>query len=303
MGLVTAFDMPGRQIFVNDVVDKKEDLGNAIALNSSLFNGARMIGPSIAGLLIVKAGEGLCFLVNSISFITVLIALAFIRTRDVHVNRKSMLIHLELREGLNYAFGFAPIRAILLLLFLTSMMGMPVMVLMPIFSASILSGGPETMGFLMAASGIGALIGAFFLASRSSVVGLVRIIPLAAALFGVGLVSFSFSRTLWLSILLGVVTGLGMMVQMASSNTLIQMIVDEDKRGRIMSLYITAFMGAAPLGSLMAGTLADRIGAPLTVMSGGCCCIAGALLFARFLPRLREQIRPVYVRLGILGDK
>jgi MFS family permease len=303
MGIVTSFDMPGRQSFVNEMIEKKEDLGNAIALNSSIFNGARMIGPSIAGIIIARIGEGMCFLLNAVSFLAVLAALLAMNVKPRIISTERTDILDELKKGVAYAFGFSPIRSILLLLFLTSMMGMPVMVLMPIFSKKILMGGPETLGFLMAASGVGALIGAMFLAWRRSVIGLGRLIPLASGIFGLGLIAFSFSRNLYLSLILGIFTGFGMMVQMASSNTLLQTIVDEDKRGRVMSLYTTSFMGAAPLGSLMAGALANKLGAPLTVMCGGIFCIAGALLFARNLPNIRKMIHPIYVRMGIMPEK
>jgi predicted MFS family arabinose efflux permease len=205
-----------------------------------------------------------------------------------------------LREGWAYVSGFAPIRNILLLLALVSLVGMPYTVLMPVFANEVLRGGPGTLGLLMAASGVGALAGATFLASRRTVLGLGKFIPLMAAAFGTGLVAFSLSRTLWLSLALMVVTGLGFMVQMAASNTLLQTIVDEDKRGRVMSFYTMAFMGTAPFGSLLAGAVADRIGAPRTLMLGGLGCILGALWFATWLPALRREVRPIYVRIGIL---
>jgi predicted MFS family arabinose efflux permease len=208
----------------------------------------------------------------------------------------------QLREGWRYAVRFAPIRSILLLLALVSLVGMPYTVLMPVFANDVLHGGPHTLGFLMAASGVGALMGALFLAARKSVLGLGKFIPLMAAAFGAGLIVFSFTRVLWLSLGLMVVTGLGFMVQMAVSNTVLQTIVDEDKRGRVMSFYTMAFMGTAPFGSLLAGTVAERIGAPHTLLFGGIGCILGALWFATSLPALRRDVRPIYVKIGILPE-
>src|SRR6185295_6659223 len=208
----------------------------------------------------------------------------------------------QLREGWNYVVRFAPIRNTLLLLALVSLVGMPYTVLMPVFADNILHGGPNTLGLLMAASGVGALIGAMVLASRKSVLGLGKFIPLMACTFGAGLIVFSFTRVLWLALLLMVITGLGFMVQMAASNTVLQTIVDEDKRGRVMSFYTMAFMGTAPFGSLLAGTIAERIGAPHTLMFGGIGCVLGALWFAKTLPALRRDVRPIYVKIGILPE-
>jgi MFS family permease len=208
----------------------------------------------------------------------------------------------QLREGWTYASRFAPIRNVLLLLALVSLVGMPYTVLMPVFANEILRGGPNTLGLLMAASGVGALAGAMFLAARKSVLGLGKYIPLMAGAFGAGLIAFSFSRALWLSMLLMVITGLGFMIQMAASNTVLQTIVDEDKRGRVMSFYTMAFKGTAPFGSLLAGSVAARIGAQQTLLFGGLGCILGALLFARSLPALRRDVRPIYARKGILPE-
>ncbi|MDQ7821475.1 MAG: MFS transporter [Candidatus Eremiobacteraeota bacterium] len=302
MGLITAFDMPGRQSFVYDIVERKEDLGNAIALNSSLFNAARMLGPSIAGIIVARVGEGMCFLVNALSFTAILAALLAIRTFSAVKKGERTFLLSALKEGFSYVFGFLPIKSLLSLIFLTSLMGVPAVVLMPIFSSTILHGGPETLGFLLGASGVGALAGGFFLASRRSVLGFGRIIVVATLLYGGGIVAFALSRHLWLSLILIMITGFGMMVQFASCNTLIQTVVDEDKRGRTMSLYTTSFMGASPIGALIAGGLATIIGAPLTVLLGGSFCIAGALAFAQKLPVLRETLFPVYKRLGIMPE-
>lgn len=301
LGMVNAFDMPTRQSFLLDMIESKDDLPNAIALNSSMFNGARLLGPSIAGLVIAALGEGLCFLLNALSYVAVILALMAMRiTRKQDLRKKPQRGLQGFSEGFRYAFGFTPIRNILLLLALASMMGMPYAVLMPVFARDILHGGPHTLGFLMGATGVGALAGALTLASRKSVVGLGRWIAVASGTFGIGLIMFSFSRTLWLSMTLLFVVGLGMMVQMASSNTIIQTIADDDKRGRVMSFYTMSFIGMAPLGSLLAGTLADMIGTPATLLISGVAVVLGSIAFASQLPELRKQVHPVYVKLGIL---
>lgn len=303
LGFVNAFDMPTRQAFVVQMVGKREDLGNAIALNSFLFNGARLVGPSVAGVLISILGEGMCFFFNGLSFLAVIIALLAMKVTFHKGQSERHHILRELKEGFAYAFGFQPIRSVLFFLGWISMVGMAITILMPVFAKNILHGGSQTYGFLMAAIGVGAVIGAIFLASRRSVLGLGKIIVIAAGIFGIGLISFSLSHVLWLSLFLLLVTGFGMMVQMASSNTIIQTVVDEDKRGRMMSLYVMAFMGMAPFGSLAGGSLAARIGASNTLIIGGASCILGSFLFARKLPLIRKMVRPIYVRKGILSEK
>lgn len=298
LGLVNAFDMPTRQSFVVDIIEKKEDLGNAIALNSSMFNSTRLIGPSVAGMLIAGVGEGICFLLNGISYIAVILALLAMKIKPRKTGAKKTVVFKEFKEGLSYAFGFVPIKYILSILALISLVGMPYSILMPVFAREILKGGPHTLGFLMGASGTGALAGAYFLASRKNSHGLEKIIPLAAGAFGTGLVIFSQSRLLWLSLTLLVLTGFGMMVNMASCNTVLQTIVDDDKRGRVMSLYTTAFMGMMPFGSLLGGSLASRIGATNTVLIGGIFCIAGAFIFAGRLPAFRKAVIARQTRAG-----
>ncbi len=299
-GIINAFDTPARQSFVVDMVEDRADLPNAIALNSSMVNGARLIGPSVAGVLIAVAGEGWCFMLDGFSYLAVIGSLLAMRL--VVREKRAATTHVieELRDGFRYAFGFAPIRSVLLLLALVSLMGMPYTVLMPVMAAGVLHGGPHTLGFLMGATGVGALGGALYLASRRSVLGLGRVIPSAAVLFGGGLIAFSLSRSLPLSLALMVVTGVGFMVQMASSNTIIQTIVREELRGRVMAFYTMAFMGTAPFGSLLAGTLAAHVGAPRTLLLGGACCIAGGLVFGWHLPRLRELVTPIYLERGIV---
>jgi len=302
-GLVNAFDMPARQAFVVEMVERREDLANAIALNSSLVNAARLLGPSIAGVVIAAVGEGWCFFIDGVSYIAVIASLLAMKVAPSAIKAvKKANVLQQFREGWDYVYGFPPISKILLLLAFVSLVGMPYSVLMPIFATDVLHGGPHTLGFLMAASGVGALCGAVFLAARKTVVGLGRYIPRMAALFGIGLIGFSISRVEWLSMVLMVVTGLGFMAQMATSNTIIQTIVDEDKRGRVMSFYTMAFMGTAPFGSLLAGSLAAQIGAPNTLLIGGVCCVLGAVWFQRALPRLRQFVRPIYIEKGILPE-
>ena len=302
-GLVNAFDMPGRQAFLLTMIENKEDLGNAIALNSSMVNLARLIGPSIAGVVIAAVGEAWCFAIDGISFIAVIVALLRMRIAPAPARpRGDRHAVAEFVEGLRYAFGFHPIRSVILLLAVVSLVGVPYSILMPVFAATVFQGGPHTLGLLMTSSGCGALLAALWLAGRRSVVGLGRLIPTAAAVFGAGLVAFSLSRTLWLAIPCLVLTGFGFMVQMASSNTIIQTIVDDEKRGRVMSFYMMAFLGTAPVGSLIAGWLSSRIGPAHTLQLGGLCCLLAAAWFARGLPALRAVVRPIYVRLGILPE-
>ncbi len=289
LGIVVAFDIPIRQTFIRELVEKPEDLSNAIALNSSMVNGARLIGPSIAGILIAITGEGVCFLLNAISFIAVIGALLAMKMSPRTLLPNHASIYKEMKEGVTYAWSYLPIRYILLLLSLISLVGMPYVVLMPIFAKNILHGGPHTLGFLMSATGVGALCGAAFLASRKRVHGLITVVAIAAGTFGLGLVLFSFSRVLWLSLAMMLITGFGMMVHMASCNTLLQTISEQDKRGRIMSFFTMAFRGVIPFGSLAAGSMAASIGAPYTLMIGGICCALGALLYFQKLPTIKKQ--------------
>lgn len=302
LGTINALDMPVRQSFIVQMIEARGDLGNAIALNSSIVNAARLIGPSIAGILIAAFGEGICFLVNALSYVAVIAALLAMRIPPVPVRPANGRVIEGLREGFSYVFGFRPIRYIILLLALVSLMGMPYQVLMPVFAKDVLGGGPHTLGFLMGASGLGALIGTVYLACRKNVHGLGVVIAAAAAVFGVGLIAFSFSRVVWLSLALVLIAGLGMMVQMASSNTVLQTVVDDDKRGRVMSFYTMAFMGMAPFGSLLAGAFAERIGAPNTLLAGGVFTVAGAILFAGKLRAMREVLHPIYRKMGIMPD-
>src|SRR5664280_1221928 len=302
LGTVNAVDVPVRQSFVIDMVENKNDLGNAIALNSFMFNGARLVGPSIAGLLIAYVGEGVCFLLNGISFFAIILALMAMRTTQKVRQQSSDAVLHELKEGFQNAAGFAPIRYIILLVGLLSLLSMPYIVLMPVFARDILHGGSHTLGFLMGATGIGALAGALYLASRKSVIGLARLITISTCVFGCGLIAFSFSRYLPLSLCLMLVTGFGMILSMASCNTIVQTVVDEDKRGRVMSFYAIAFVGMAPFGSLIGGSLAHNIGAPLTLTLCGVLSIVGAIFFYKRLPEIRKFVRPIYLRMGIIHE-
>ncbi len=301
-GIINAFDMPARQAFVIQMVEDRADLGNAIALNSSMVNVARLLGPSIAGIIIAAVGEGYCFLIDGFSYLAVIASLLAMRIAAVEPRASEKAIWHELEEGWNYVTSFVPIRSILMLLALISLVGMQYTVLMPIFAGQVLHGGPHTLGFLMGASGVGAIAGGMFLATRKSVLGLGRLVPLAAATFGAGLISLGLSRSLWLSLALMLFIGGAMMTQMAASNTILQTIVEDDKRGRVMSFYSMAFLGMAPFGSLLAGALAHQIGAPRTVMISGTICIAGAAWFASRLGAIREHVHPIYRTLGIIPE-
>ncbi len=292
-GIANAFDIPTRQAFAVDMVGK-EDLINAIALNSSMFNGARIVGPAIAGLLIAAVGEGWCFFLNAVSYIAVITGILLMKITPVIRPRVGSAIS-NIKEGFIFVGKNSPIRALLLLLGLISLMAMPYAVLMPIFADKILGGGSDTLGFLMGASGTGALIGALVLATRKEVFGLGRWVAIASGGLGISLILFSFSNIFWLSALLLIPVGFSMMTQMSSSNTLIQAMVPDELRGRVMSLYSMMFMGMAPLGALLAGSLANYLGAQNTVALGGAVCIIGSILFSLRLPKLRDEGRKMIV--------
>jgi MFS family permease len=302
LGCFNAFDVPSRQSFVVDLVEKKEDLGNAIALNSLMFNGARIIGPSIAGVLLASAGEGICFLTNAVSYLFVIASLLLMKVPAREKMNTNTHILKDMQEGFNYTFRFAPIKHLLFLLGLVSLMTMPYTVLMPVFAKEILHGGSHTFGFLMGAAGFGALLGGLFLASKRTILKLGRIVPIAATIAGMGLIAFSLSRYFLFSVLMMIIAGLGMMLHTASSNTILQTIVDEDKRGRVMSFYTMAIMGTAPFGSLMAGGLAKVIGAPWTIGIGGAVCVLGAIVFFKKLPELKNIVHPIYIKMGIIPE-
>jgi MFS family permease len=299
-GVINAFDTPARQAFVVQMVEDRADLPNAIALNSSMVNASRILGPSIGGIVIAAVGEGWCFAIDAVSYVAVLASLLAMRVEPRALPARVTRMREELRTGFQYVWRFLPVRWALLLLALVSVMGMPYTVLMPAISATVLHGGPHTLGFLMTASGAGALVGALYLASRRSVIGLGRGMVFSSACFGVGLIAFSFSHVLWLSLAVLPLVGAGMMITMASANTIIQTVVDEELRGRVMAFYTMAFLGTAPIGSLLAGVAASRIGAQRTVLLGGIACIAAALWFGTRLPRFRQLVRPIYIERGII---
>ena len=299
-GLINAFDMPARQSFLVQMVDDRNDLSNAIAINSSMANGARLIGPAIAGLVIGAIGEGWCFLIDGVSYFAVIASLLLMRIKPLDIRRNATGMLEQMREGWHYVRTFAPIRTILLLFSILSLMGYSYAVLLPIFAAQVLHGGAYTLGWLTTASGIGALAAALSLAIRKSVVGLTRMLQIASATLGAALILFGLSHTLWLSLVLMVFVGFGMIQAASVSNTIIQALVPEDKRARVMSYYTMAFFGASPFGSLLAGMLAHRIGAPHTVIITGAFCIAGALWFTLQLSKIRPIMRPIYQELGLL---
>ena len=299
-GLINAFDMPARQSYLVQMVNGREDLGNAIALNSTMVNGARLLGPALAGITIAAVGEGWCFLIDGLSYFAVIASLLAMKVTALPPGKSTASMLAQLKEGWTYISTFPPIRTVLLMFAIVSFMGIPYTVLMPVFASTILHGGPHTLGFLMGAAGVGAFISALTLAARKSVRGLYRVIPAMSALFGAGLMAFSFSHNFWLSVVLMTVTGFGMMQLFAASNTVIQTIVEDDKRGRVMSYWTMAYMGASPFGSLLAGSLAPVIGAPGTVLICGLGCVLGAIWFWLQIPKLRPIIRPIYQKLGIL---
>ncbi len=303
LGLASAFEMPARHAFIFELIEKKEDLSNAIALNSIMFNSARLIGPLFAGILIASVGEGMCFFLNGISYLAVIAAFLMMKVDVKNSERKTAHVLKELKDGLAYAFSITPIRYILVLVAIASLVGVPYAVLLPVVASQVFHGGAQVFGFLVAATGVGAFLGAVHLAARKTVVGLAGTIAMAAALFGVGLILFSFSSVLWISLILMVFVGYAMIIHMASANTILQTIVDDDKRGRVMSLYVMAFIGMMPVGSLLAGVLANRIGAPRTITISGITCLAAAAFFASKLPVLRAAIRPIYRKKGIIREE
>jgi MFS family permease len=303
-GLINAFDMPGRHSFLIQMVEDRNDLASAIAINSAVTNGTRLVGPAIAGLVIAAVGEGWCFLIDGVSYFAVIASLLMMSVKPAAVSeiRQSMLE--EIREGWSYVRASIPIRTVLLFFMWISLMGYPYMVLMPVFAAQMLRGGAHTLGWLTCASGVGALLSAVWLASQKHTVRVIRAFPFAGATLGVALILFGMSHTLWLSLFVLVFAGFGLMQIASASNTVIQALVHDDKRARVMSYYAMAFFGAAPIGSILAGAVAHRIGAPITIIGTGLFCVAGALWFASQLPKIRAVARSIsdeleYLRAGV----
>ena len=299
-GVINAFDTPARQALVVEMVTERSDVPNAIALNSSMVNGSRVIGPAVGGVIIAAVGEGWCFAIDAVSYVGVLISLAMMRLEPRPHPPGMPLLH-DLRSGFRYVRDSVPIRSGLILLAVVSTAGVPYTVLMPAVVAETLGGGPDLLGWLMGASGAGALAGALYLANRHTVVGLGRVIFIGALTFGASLVAFSSARTVWLAAPLLALAGAGFIVQAASTNTIIQTIVDEPFRGRVMAFYTMAFFGSVPVGSLIAGVVATSVGATMTIRLGGFICIAAGLWFASRLPALRAAIRPIYITRGIIA--
>ncbi|MEH2438263.1 MAG: MFS transporter [Nostoc sp.] len=299
-GFINALDAPARQAFVPELVERREDLGNAIAINSTMINGARLIGPAIGGLLIARVGTAYCFLFDGLSYIAVIAALLAMKVKPwKNVVTEGNPLQ-KVKEGFVYAFSFPPIRAILLLSALVSLMGLQNTILVPVIAEQVLKGGAESLGFLMAASGVGALTGGIYLTTRQTILGIGKLIALAPAILGIGLIAFSLSRFLPLSLFTMLFVGLGTILQIAASNTFLQTIVEDDKRGRLMSLYTMSFLGMIPVGNLLGGFLASHIGAPNTLIIDGIVCILGSIIFTRELPALRKMMRPIYEQKGII---
>ncbi|MBF2066792.1 MAG: MFS transporter [Calothrix sp. C42_A2020_038] len=298
-GFINAFDAPARQAFVPELIEQRDDLANAIAINSTMFNGARLIGPAIGGLLLARVGAAYCFLIDGLSYIAVIIGLLAMRIQSKQIPKSNVSPIQRIKEGFNYAFGFAPIRAILLHAAIISLFGIQYTILVPIYAEKILGGSAEVLGFLMAASGVGALAGGIYLATRRTIAGLGQVIVFAATILGLGLIAFSISRHLPLSLLTMLFVGLGTILQIASSNTVLQTIVEEDKRGRVMSLFTMSFLGMIPFGNLLGGALAERIGAPIVLIIDGIICIMASILLAKKLPSLKRLVVPIYEQRGI----
>jgi MFS family permease len=301
-GLINAIDVPARQVFVIELIERKTDLANAIAINSTMFNGARLMGPAIGGLVIAQVGEAYCFLIDGLSYIAVIAALLAMSFKPKQIPMMQGNPLQKIREGFAYAFGCSPIRAILLLSALVSFMGMQYTVFVPFFADQILHGNAQTLGFLMAASGVGALLGGIYLATRQTVIGLGKLIILGPVILGIGLITFSLSRLVPLSLLAMLLIGLGTILQIAAGNTVLQTIVDDDKRGRVMSLYTMSFLGMTPFGNLLGGALANHIGATNTLIIAGIACLLGSLYFSRQLPELKKIVHKIYERKGILSN-
>jgi MFS family permease len=299
-GVINAFDTPARQAFVVEMVDDRADLANAIALNSSMFNATRIIGPTVGGLIIAAVGEGWCFMIDAISYIAVILSLLAMRLPPRAATRTGTRMVDELRSGVQYVFGFTPVRALLINVALVGTLGMPYAVLMPVFASKILHGGAHTLGLLMTASGLGALMGTIYLAARHTVIGLGKVIIWATVIASIGLIAFAYSHVVWLSMLALPLVGAGMMLQSSGANTILQTVVDEELRGRVMAFFTVAVLGTMPIGSLIAGLLADRIGAPRTILIGAIGCLLSAAWLAIRRPALLQAIRPVYIERGIL---
>lgn len=301
LGIINAMDMPIRQSFVSEMIDNhKEDIGNAIALNSSMVNTARLVGPSIAGILIATLGEGWCFLINSISFFAVVISLLKMKVDYVPKRVKKHNVTNELKEGIKYTFGFPPLRYLIILLGVVGLVSTAITILTPVYAKVYLNGSADTYGFLMGAYGLGALFSAIYLLSKKSVLGLGKLIAIAVSVYGISMLLFSVSRIFIISFIFMLIAGAGFLLEIASTNTLLQTISEESKRGRVMSFYAMSFRGMSPFGSIIAGGLGDLIGAQETLILAGGACLASAIFYLKKLPSLRPMVRPIYENLGII---
>lgn len=298
-GIINALDAPTRQTFVKDMIEHPSELSSAIALNSSMVNGARLIGPAVAGIVIAHIGAGYCFLIDGVSYIAVIAGLLLMKLQPQTRYHSDLKPLQSLKEGFDYAFSSVPIRWILILMSVFSLTTMSYSTLMPVVSTKILHGDAHTLGLLLSAAGVGALIGGAYMSTRSSVVGLGVVVAMAPVLCGVGLICFALSQTLWLSIPALVLVGLGSILQISGSNTILQTIVDDDKRGRVLSLFTMSFLGVAPFGNLIAGSLAAEIGVPNTFICNGIICIFMGAIVIRQLPALRQIVRPIYIKKGV----
>jgi MFS family permease len=300
IGCVNSLDIPARQSFIIEMVERKENLSNAIALNSLMFNAARLVGPAIAGLIIAYTGEAVCFTLNGVSYFAVILSLLVMNVKAQEKAPGNPHVWEKLREGFVYAYGFFPIRQILIILSVMNLMGSSYSVLLPVYTKEVLGGESGTYGFLVASAGVGALLATIFLARRKSILGLGRMIGVASGIFALGLAAFSLSRIFWLSSLLLAFSAFWLMTCLASCNIILQTIVDDDKRGRVMSLYTMAFMGTMPIGGLLAGALAGKFGVTDTLLVASVCCIGGAIAFTAKLSSFREAIRPIYGKMGVI---
>lgn len=300
-GLVTAFDTPARHALVVDLIDNPNNLGNAIALNSAMYNAARLVGPAIAGIVIALFGEEICFLINAVSYIAIIWALINIRAANVTYQKTENSLTKEFKEGFKYTFGFKPFSILLLLLSIVSLIGAPFGTLMPAFASETLKGGSHTYGFLMSATGAGALTGAVFLASRNSIIGMGKIITINTILFGLSMLGISLTENLWISMAIGFISGFSMIATIACINTLIQSLAEENKRGRVMSFYAMALLGMNPIGSLLAGSVATAIGISYTLFICGIIFIVSGIWFSLTLPTMRKFVYPIYIKKGIIS--
>lgn len=299
-GFITAFDAPARQSMVPDLIDDPGDLGNAIALNSAMFNGARIVGPAIAGVLIAIVGEGICFLMNALSFAAVIFALMQIKIPQKQVTTQPDNFRESFKQGFLYTFRSMPIRSLIIILTILSAVGLSYIILLPAYAKEILSGGSDTLGYLMSGMGVGAVIGAIYMAARKSVLGLGKIIAASIGLLGLSVILASFSGKIYFSLIVFFAGGFSMVLSLSSINTMLQTIAKEDMRGRVMSFYAMALMGTAPLGNLLSGSIASGIGISLTLLISGIVTVLSAIWFGINLKSFRKYVHPIYIDKGIL---